>query len=73
MDSFGNGIYHAWDPIMQLWNEKLGDCAFDAVSLRNREKRNAYLIALNQMILAHAPFLSANEYFPFHRWRNEIF
>ncbi len=65
--------YHAWDPIMQLWNLKLGDCAFDKVTLQNKQKRDAYLKALNEMILAHAPFLSANEYFPFHRWRNEIF
>ena len=58
---------------MQLWNQKLGDCAFEDVTSDNRRKRDAYLKALNEMLLAHAPFMAANEYFPFHRWRNEIF
>jgi hypothetical protein len=73
IDFFGSAIYYAWDPIMQLWNQKLGDCVFDSLTAETRAKRDAYLKALSEMILAHAPFMSANEYFPFHRWRNEIF
>ena len=61
----------AWDPIMNIWNLYLGDAMEDIQTTRS-SKRNAERKALNQLNLAHAPFLSANEYMINHRWRNEV-
>lgn len=64
--------YYAWDPIMQLWSIKLGEGAIRDLATSNSAKRDAYLYSFNTLNLAHAPFITANESFPFHRWNSEI-
>ena len=72
-DALGDQVIYGWDPIMQIWNVHLGSILGEGTLTNNRVLRDAHIKALNEVILAHAPFMSANEYFPFHRLRNEIF
>lgn len=36
-----------------------------------RSKRDAWIQSFNELILANSPFVWANDYLPFHRWKAE--
>jgi len=64
-------VEYAWDEKTNEWSSNLFNCIY-LIYYPNREKVNAWQMALNELILANSPFVWANDYAPFHRWKNEI-
>lgn len=65
------GDTYAWDEKNNQWSLDLANCIENIFS-EKRAKRNAWTKALNELILATKPFTWANDYAPFHRFKNEI-
>lgn len=66
----GDVLWYAWNELTDSWDNNLYDSLEDILSF-NHSKRDAWLKALNQNILALQPFLYANDYLPNHRWKIE--
>lgn len=61
---------YAWDPVTNSWSEALAIIL--ANSTDNRVRRDAWLKSLDEVILATAPFVWANDYALFHRYKYEL-
>ena len=62
---------YAWDPVTNIWSETLGGIIVN-IGLPDRSKRNAWLAAFNSVLFANGPFLWANDYVMFHRFKYEL-
>jgi hypothetical protein len=62
---------YAWDPRTNTWSETLGD-VISELNVDTRERRDAWLKSLNEVILATTPFVWANDYALFHRYKYEL-
>jgi len=63
-----NGDEYMWDPIDQIWSIPLYNAISD-IHTSWRAKRDAWLKALNEIALAQAPFILANDYSPLHLYK----
>jgi hypothetical protein len=54
-----------------MWSVTLGGI-LGYLNQSNRSKRDAWLQALNAVTLANGPFLWANDYVMFHRFKYEL-
>lgn len=63
---------YAWDPVTNSWRGDLALLLGLHIGNKNRQKRDAYLKALTELILANSPFLYANDYGLFHRYKYEL-
>jgi len=72
-DPLGPNIFgeYAWDPRTNTWNETLGG-VLGRLNTDTRARRDAWSKALNEVILATMPFVWANDYGLFHRYKYEL-
>jgi hypothetical protein len=63
--------YYAWDPVTNSWSSSLGEI-FEEINTDTRAKRDAWLKAFNEILLAQMPFVWANEYALLHRYKYEL-
>lgn len=61
---------YAWDPRTNTWSEILAFVL--GLSTDNRGRRDAWYKALGEFVLANTPFLWANDYALFHRYKYEL-
>lgn len=62
---------YAWDPATNTWSLTLGGILGD-IANTDRSRRDAWVKAFNELILANSPFLWANDYALLHRFKYEL-
>jgi hypothetical protein len=62
---------HAWDPTTNSWSSVLAD-VIDEINTPNKDRTQAWLKAFNELVLATVPFVWANDYALFHRYKYEL-
>jgi len=62
---------YAWDPVTNMWSATLGGIISD-LNVDTRARRDAWYKALDEFILANTPFVWANDYALFHRYKYEL-
>ena len=62
---------YAWDPVTNSWSKALGHILGE-LNINTRARRDAWLKSLNEVILATTPFVWANDYVLFHRYKYEL-
>lgn len=61
---------YAWDPVTNSWSRVLANILGESTD--NRARRDAWYKALGELLLAQTPFLWANDYALFHRYKYEL-
>lgn len=62
---------YAWDPVTNSWSEILAGILSD-LNTTSRARRDAWIKAFNEILLANNPFLWANDYALLHRFKYEL-
>ena len=68
VDCYGE---YAWDPDTNSWSETLGSILGE-INTTDRARRDAWLKATIELLLANGPFLWANDYALLHRFKYEL-